>query len=1419
MTEFLRLPTRVDASTVDVDDLVERIEIGSVVLDWTDVEELDLETGRSLFDPFLDRLDAFSDALGVETQTPAIEPYVNWILGEGPEPDDPSRAWMVMQAEDSVYDDVVGRHYEYPPTIPNGRRVRPGDHVVCVRPSKESPDGRRVFAVATVGTVEDVSDDRRRAIYLDYRAIEPHLTFDEIGGDPRVNRSNSINRIPRALWDRIDESRGSTARSALPFPAGPLDGLRLDTSAGVRDAYHRIVELDLLGPAGGDHEELADDPPRTRYVVGTLAPKNDEVDPLVDDDSLDGAGEETTGGGLGEGSSEPPSRLSDSLFSSTIGLTFSVAAGVSAIRVRATWGSYDRVASEVHFTDLGNARMVWKRSPHDATLDLTLTPGRVGHRAIDLDVIDVRLDGMVRAPGPDGSVLVTLFLVNDQTVTRTELLKDRKWVFQPRLEVTAVDGESAVFVRRDHPGGGEDESGPEVAERRQLEMVYRRHAEFAIGHGIGVHAEPAGDPWVDESGWERATLVRTEVLPTYDVPVTETPGDDELAAEFPGFEGFVLAMGELATLERDELVRCLRRLPDTYLRWIESQSVRALAGEDGLDAHAFAAEKADDRARAVHARLEEGIDLIEADDVAFEAFRFANKAMRLQRLRSVYALRRRRGEEVDLADLEAGEPTEWRVFQLAFLLVNIPTIARLDHPKRTQEVGAYADLLWFPTGGGKTEAYLGVAAFAIGVRRLQGVVDGYDGDGGVTVIMRYTLRLLTLQQFQRAATLVCALEFIRETENTEEDPKWGREPFRIGLWVGNGSTPNTTAAAANWVNQEKGSAKWDAGVGSSSPLQLTNCPWCGTRLGPDDLSVEQYAGGRGRTVLHCRSRHCEFNRKHRRDEGLPVLTVDEEIYRLLPTFLLATVDKFAQMPWRGDVQALFGRVSARCDRHGWLGTEPECTGDHNKRGSLPATKRRPAPAMGLRPPDLVIQDELHLISGPLGTMVGLYETAVDRLCTWRFGDVTVRPKVIASTATTRRAADQVHRLFCRQVEIFPPSGLDASDNFFARQRRPSDEHPGRRYMGVCAPGRSRPAVLIRVYVALLAAAQWLWDNVDEANREFVDPYMTLLGYFNSLRELGGMRRLVDDDVSTRVFRVERSDRPGMAQRVMYPETSVQELTSRIRSSQIPQILDRLDVSFLADTSQDDDGRRPLRPLDAVLATNMVSVGVDVQRLGVMAVSGQPKATAEYIQATSRVGRLWPGLVVTVLNWARPRDLSHYEQFEQYHAVFYRYVEALSVTPFAPRALDRGLTGVLASLVRLDGQTYNANRGAGLVTGAGQFPGIIDAIAERAQNGTYPDGSQQEVGIAVRQAVAAKLDQWGGEASKPNRKLGYREPRQKDDVTVPLLTPPGNAPWGPFTVPVSMREVEPGVGLVLDAADDAHLPSWRFGTSPSGRDAP
>ncbi|MFI5300270.1 MAG: DISARM system helicase DrmA, partial [Polyangiales bacterium] len=915
------------------------------------------------------------------------------------------------------------------------------------------------------------------------------------------------------------------------------------------------------------------------------------------------------------------------------------------------------------------------------------------------------------------------------------------------------------------------------AEVRGLEMAYRNRREFAIGHGVSVHAEvAAGDP-------TRAVAVKTRVVPVHDVARVEAPD----VAEIPELAGLELDMRLL--YETDDALALgekLKPITNAYDAWIETQRARAEAGADGLTPHRDAAAAALARCRHAKQRIEDGIARLQSDPLAFRAFRFANRAMWQQRVRSTFAEAVRRGEKPALEAIDVPANRRWRPFQLAFVLLGFPSLANLAHPDRTDAKEALADLLWFPTGGGKTEAYLGLAAFAMGIRRLQGIVEGRSGEHGVTVLMRYTLRLLTLQQFQRATALICACELIRREAVEAGDLSWGSEPFRIGLWVGSKATPNSTADADTALGEMRG---LQHGSGKATPAQLTNCPWCGRRIEPGKhMEVRNGASEIGRTLVFCGDDYgtCPFSKAKSKDEGIPAIVVDEEIYRRLPTLLIATVDKFAQMPWNGTTKLLFGELDERCSRHGFRSPDLEDADTHRKAGALPAAET--TPHLPLRPPDLIIQDELHLISGPLGTLTGLYETAVDELSTWTVAGKRVRPKVIASTATIRRAREQVHALFLRNVEIFPPSGLDVEDNFFSRERDTS-KVAGRRYLGICAPGRRLKVALIRVYTAQMAAAQQLFDRGGD-----VDPWMTLVGYFNSLRELAGMRRLVEDDVRSRLRDM---DTRGLARR---SRPRVEELTSRRRAAEIPALLDRMELAFQRDAGKPEPGKKGRAfPIDVLLATNMISVGVDVKRLGAMVTSGQPKTTAEYIQATSRVGRVAPGLVITVYNWAKPRDLSHYETFEHYHATFYRHVESLSVTPFASRALDRGLSGVLVALVRLAQGGYPRNEDAQRIRR--DDPVVEHAIEVLCRRAERVSGSHV-VGDQVRAMLKRRLDVWSARAAEPMvaARLGFKS--KKDGSTRGLLEPAGEGTWNEFTCLNSLRDVEPTAALILDEGADA-----------------
>jgi hypothetical protein len=576
----------------------------------------------------------------------------------------------------------------------------------------------------------------------------------------------------------------------------------------------------------------------------------------------------------------------------------------------------------------------------------------------------------------------------------------------------------------------------------------------------------------------------------------------------------------------------------------------------------------------------------------------------------------------------------------------------------------------------------------------------------------------------------------------------------------------------------------------AAPIPLEQCPWCGTKFTKHSFDLQPNPDTPENLWVRCMNRACDFTRARR----LPIVGVDEPIYRRLPCFVIATLDKFAAMPWTGEVAALFGRVD-RADADGFYGPEEPNRGE--RLGS-------PLP-----PPDLVIQDELHLVSGPMGTMVGLYETALEALSSVPLNGRTIKPKIVASTATVRRADHQILGLFARSaVDIFPPPGPDRRHSFFARVH-PPDESAARLYLGVAAQGRSPKVVLLRTYLALLSAAQKAYLDLGawRVKENAADPYMTLVGYFNSLRELGGMRRIVEDEVATRLGAYGNRRRVGetdslFADRKISPEPL--ELTSRVPTDKVAEAKRRLAVAF-----------QEKERVDVALATNMISVGLDITRLGLMVVFGQPKTTAEYIQATSRVGRDHerPGLVVTVLNPHRPRDRSHYERFPAYHASFYRSVEASGVTPFSPRALDRGLAGSAVALARLGDRALTAPLGAGAITTErSNLAFVTEVLASRARShADLSPNDAEALAQLVRKRVEDLLDEWD-QIALDYDKTGTRLQYQHEvgaalpllhEFLDPQLLVLSKRHWK-FRANRSMRDVEPAVNLRVRTLDDTEL---------------
>lgn len=634
-----------------------------------------------------------------------------------------------------------------------------------------------------------------------------------------------------------------------------------------------------------------------------------------------------------------------------------------------------------------------------------------------------------------------------------------------------------------------------------------------------------------------------------------------------------------------------------------------------------------------------------------------------------------------------------------------------------------------------------------------------------------------------------------------------------------------------------------------SALRLSHCPWCGRPLSHNDVTVDE---ARGRVLVRCPDDfgECPFSSGGQVDEGIPVLTTDEEIYRLVPAFVIATVDKFTRLAREGQAASLFGHVARHCDRHGYVpllddagnSDYPDCAGkeSHPAKGGLPAARVRPATR--LRPPDLIIQDELHLITGALGTTVGLFEVAIDALTTWRLNGPDgapreVKPLIVASSATVRRAADQVHALYGRGTTVFPPQVLDASDTFFSTETPPSREHPGRRYVGLSTTGVRLTSAEIQIAQTLMAGGQQLLDKGgDEA-----DPYMTLVGYFSATRELAGMARYMQDDIQTALAKGLPGS--GLPRRwgTAYGALNLGELTSRIASTDITSTLDDMAAGF--DPAIDSTRARTERlaaaragtkvsvtrepgPFDAVLATSMLQVGVDVTRLGLMLIVGQPKNTAEYIQASSRVGRdaTRPGLVVTVGNWARPRDLTHYEQFRHFHETFYRRVEPLSVTPFSVTALERGLDGVLVSCARVL-QAAVADHGLNPEHNAGNAPRhkallghLVDAVVTRAEHSAAGEPATR----FTRDRLLGRIDAWVQRAEQVQgggRRLNYERVKEPAKEAALIAGPETGAPLstggdGPVLVVAnSMREVQPEINLLV--SPDPQRLAW---TPPAGTPA-
>lgn len=1105
----------------------------------------------------------------------------------------------------------------------------------------------------------------------------------------------------------------------------------------MRQDILEFIRKELIGPdpsrphvqANGE-EILINEPPRLRYGAGVLFPKAVKVEQIdttsVDEkallDELDTAQKETdetvsansrTPTDMAEDFEEEIG-LANSFLPSAMGFSCFSTIPDSGFVIEAKLGIYEYKDYSYPRED---GHSVPRKAYYRTSLDqqITIASAEIPIKSgtsfdkilIDKNGMPIELKLNIRnrthaGLSEKGVCLLTFTLINQNAGSQTNI-KNEDCFFQVSFTVTSKQKCFHPYKTVMSKADKEDE--------KSNQLLFRKKKTFAVGHGCSPS-------WHDQD-WEFTDSITTEAMPVYEIkPIVP---NELKSAE--------LKMYELSDLSDTNLTTSLLRLNSEYEDWINTQQTIAMTELKSSPELLETALRHIESCRSCLGRMKEGVELLNRNEKVNRAFRLMNRAMLLQQLH--YSIETRNWEldkgnitglkNAAIPDINNSSTWKsglgaWRPFQLAFILINLNAMLDPTHADRK-----IVDLIWFPTGGGKTEAYLGLSAFTIFLKRLKD-----KKDAGTSVLMRYTLRLLTAQQFQRAAALVCACDYMR---NQLED-ELGNDRISIGLWVGE-LTPNRRDAA------RRAFKLMEEGREEENPFIVLKCPWCGAQMGYlREAKINKVKGYKRRRigtsdtiVYQCDNRQCAFSKQ---DFPLPLVVIDEDIYDNPPTLLIGTVDKFAMLTWKPEAKTIFG----------FRGNDRVYS-----------------------PPELIIQDELHLISGPLGSMVGLYETMIEELCSAEGH----KAKIIASSATISRAREQINSLYGRgvnNVNIFPAQCLSSGDSFFAYEDSTST---GRLYVGVFASALpSHATAQVRIVSSLLQSVK----SIPVSDERLRDPYWTGLTYFNSIRELGHAATLIRADIreymnSIWIRRGVKGDERRFINRDI-------ELTSRINSSEIPEYLEQLSKSWTGDKTD--------YPVDVCLATNMISVGVDIPRLGLMTMIGQPKTTSEYIQATSRVGRSkkGPGLVFTIYNCSKPRDRSHFEHFQEYHSKIYSKVEPTSVTPFSAPARERALHAILIGLIRF----YATDQS---VDSPKPFPKkeLLDRVTEIIfDRVNLIDAEEYDRTLTL---IEEKLEYWKNELPLVYGSFG-------NQANIPLMYPAGTNPPEEIKIrawatPTSMRNVD------------------------------
>lgn len=1048
----------------------------------------------------------------------------------------------------------------------------------------------------------------------------------------------------------------------------------------------------------------------------------------------------------------------------------------------------------------------------------------------------------------DGKIFIKIQLINTSTAFNLDKQKDSRYystfnevVNQRAFFGVKVSVENEFLIPYSDLTYTPKETGI-YDEDTTTRFIYDQFDDYAIGHGCSVK-------------WDSTKKkVETEFLPECETPdIDPIPRDKTKIAIETNDGNFVLPLfsenslsqvfkwlSVLSDTKDEEIIKGLLAFVDSYGDWIENKK-----SDSKYQYHLKnIADQELDKCARDYERMKKNIEGLlkgEKNKNNLDTFRLMNTAMFMQLWHSVKV---KNGDVIPMveqkdfgffdfdfyknADDKLSSKTQsagWRAFQLAFILLNLDGIFQAEDDDNWERRNEWVDLVWFPTGGGKTEAYLGLIALTIINRRKLYKEVG----GGVASIMRYTLRLLTMQQFQRATLVIMALELIR---------RWdlfglGGEPITIGLWVGDNSLPNKLLYKE--TDKDKNSLLYEfEKLNGSKPnkIPFNHCPWCNSDIkgelneDTDILGYRENQWYLGRLHLKCINPRCCFHYPLRRSKAenyqapLPVCLSDETIYQHPPTLLFGTVDKFAQLA------------------HKVNGTDKGRNRDSRRlfgRGNWEQGK----PRNGYLPPDLIIQDELHLLLGPLGSAVALFESAVDQLCTREDG---TRPKVISSTATTRNTQLQIAALFDRKVNLFPKPGVECDDSFFTFYRRKfknaekDDEEylSKRKYIGLLPTGRTqiwmqmRLAAIIMTHRAIFELQELSdknpidFDGYDEEFERAMDFYQTTISYFNSLKEVGKTQSQVQTYILKELRRVfNRVIRPQKLMHPLYTYGPIQEaeLTGRLSGEEVKNKLKNVETKWKAQfrfaNLQDDEAVGGKVPPEFVVATNMISVGIDVSRFSTIIMNSMPRNTAEYIQASSRVARNDYGLVLTVHHPFRARDVSHYEKFIEFHEKMYSYVEPISITPFTKKSVERYMGLYLATMIRHTTRFIERDSASDISsTTDGELSSMASDLTDyferrkgRLSNFDKLINSllKQENIKQIKQWIEEALTEWKEESDKVlsdkkrfvfNNKSVRSNPPQ-EQLYVEIEEYEGNIHSKKWQVPMSLRVIEPEAAIKIN----------------------